>query len=74
MRPTGSISLVAALLTVSCGPDSKQGFAGEWTGTVEVRDGAAVVQTPAEPLLGQLLLELEQDLVVGDTLHETESE
>ena len=70
MRPTRGIGLVAALLTVSCGGEPEQEASSEWTGTVEVTDGVTVVRNPAQPLLGQLTLELEEDLVVGDTLHE----
>jgi hypothetical protein len=37
-----------------------------WKGKVEIRDGLRVVKNPAEPLYGQVVLELEKDLVIGD--------
>jgi hypothetical protein len=36
-----------------------------WEGTIEEVDGVEVIHNPAEPLHGELALELEEDLVIG---------
>ena len=42
----------------------------EWQGTIEVVDGVIVVRNPAEPLFGDIDLELVQDLSIGNELDE----
>lgn len=61
---------VVGFLSSSCGGEREHAAAGEWAGSVDVTNGVSVVRNPAQPLRGQLTLELEEDLVVGDTLHE----
>jgi hypothetical protein len=35
-----------------------------WKGTIETRDGATIVKNPKEPMYGEPILELEEDLVI----------
>jgi hypothetical protein len=62
--------LTFGLLCTSCGIDRDRGDQRAWTGSVEVSNGVTVVRNPAEPLLGQFTLELQEGMVVGDTIHE----
>ena len=36
-----------------------------WQGSVEEENGIRVVKNPAEPLYGELIIELEEDLSIG---------
>ena len=38
----------------------------EWKGKVEIEDGVKVIQNPGEPLYGEIKLELEEDLSIGN--------
>jgi hypothetical protein len=72
MKRTAAISMVLAtgLLSVGCGEQHRARTPREWLGTLEVVDGLTVARNPSEPLLGQLTLELVEDLVIGDTVRE----
>jgi hypothetical protein len=37
----------------------------EWQGTIEEADGVTVVKNPKEPMYGELILDLEEDLCIG---------
>jgi len=37
----------------------------KWTGEVEFKNGIKIVKNPSEPLYGEILLELEEDLSIG---------
>ncbi len=39
--------------------------AGQWKGKIEKEDGMTVIRNPKEPLYGELVLDLEQDLNIG---------
>jgi hypothetical protein len=38
----------------------------EWQGSIEVVDGVSVVKNPKEPMYGEIILELEEDLNIGN--------
>jgi len=38
-----------------------------WKGKIEHRNGIKVIKNPKEPLFGEITLELEEDLVIGDS-------
>jgi hypothetical protein len=38
-----------------------------WQGLIEEKNGIKVVKNPAEPMYGELILELEEDLTIGST-------
>lgn len=52
----------------ACGSD-EQGQDG-WQGSVETQGEVTVIKNPSTPLFGSITLELEEDLVLGDTIHE----
>ncbi len=62
------VTLLSLLLTGCSG--SEHTDSGRWNGTVTDSAGVTVVINPSTPLLGRVMLELEADLVIGDTLHE----
>ncbi len=45
---------------------SFSGQKAEWQGTIETEDGIKVIKNPAEPLYGEIKLELEEDLSIGN--------
>jgi len=42
------------------------GQKAEWKGKIEIEDGIKVIKNPAEPLYGEIKLELEEDLSIGN--------
>jgi len=56
----GLFALVFFIL-VSCGEQEP-----EWEGTIEEVDGVTVVQNPKEPIYGEDILELEEELTIGE--------
>ena len=55
------LMLTAFILFVSCGKQKS-----EWKGAIEEADGITVVRNPVEPLFGDEVLELEEELVLGE--------
>jgi len=55
------LSLSVLILSVSFG-----GQKAEWKGKIEIEDGIKVIKNPAEPLYGEMKLELEEDLSIGN--------
>jgi hypothetical protein len=55
------LSLSAFILLVSFG-----GQKAEWKGKIETEGGIKVIKNPAEPLYGEMKLELEEDLSIGN--------
>jgi len=55
------VSLLISILFVSCGEKGT-----EWKGAVQEVDGVKVVTNPAEPLYGELVFDLEEDLSIGN--------
>lgn len=53
--------LLVSLILVSCG--KKQ---SEWKGTIEKIDGVTVVENPKEPIHGEGILSLEEELSIGE--------
>jgi len=47
-------------------PVSFGGQKAEWKGKIETEDGIKVIKNPAEPLYGEIKLELEEDLSIGN--------
>ena len=54
--------LSALIILVSCGKQK-----AEWKGTIEEVDGVIVVKNPKEPLYGEDVLGLENELTLGET-------
>ena len=52
------------LFTVSC-TKTKIAEKAEWRGEIEYENGVKVVKNPADPVYGEVLLDLEQDLSIG---------
>jgi len=50
----------ALIMTISCGKQKT-----EWQGTIEEVNGVTVVNNPGEPLYGELVFDLEEDLSIG---------
>jgi hypothetical protein len=44
---------------------ANQGQKPQWKGTIEEEDGVTVVKNPKEPMYGELILDLEEDLCIG---------
>lgn len=57
-----SILLISAfMLLVSCGKEK-----AEWKGTIEEENGVTVVMNPKEPMYGEEVLSLEEELSIGE--------
>ena len=56
------VGITAFIFIISLGCQKQK--AG-WQGTIEEQNGIRVVKNPAEPLYGELVLELEEDLSIG---------
>ncbi len=61
---TKGVSIVLSILSLMILPSCQQQKA-EWKGIVEEVDGVKVVKNPKESYYGELILELEEDLVIG---------
>ncbi|MCK4557792.1 MAG: NHL repeat-containing protein, partial [Candidatus Aminicenantes bacterium] len=53
-----------SILVMSCTREQTAKKA-EWSGEVEFKNGIKIVKNPSEPLYGEILLELEEDLSIG---------
>ena len=61
------ITFLTASFIISCGqPESN------WEGTIEEVDGVLVVKNPKEPIYGEDVLTLDEDLVLGEEEFEGE--
>jgi len=54
------LSISTLITLVSC-----QKKKAEWKGTIEEVDGVTIVKNPNEPLYGEILFDLEEDLIIG---------
>lgn len=57
--------LSAFIMLVSFGEQK-----AEWKGTIKEENGVTVVKNPEEPMYGEIILELEEDLVIGNEVDE----
>jgi hypothetical protein len=55
------LSLSVCMLLFSFGHQK-----AEWKGKIEIEDGVKVIKNPAESLYGEITLELEEDLSIGN--------
>ena len=55
-----SVSLLFLVIFVSCGKQD-----AEWRGTIEVVDGVTVVKNPKEPIYGEEIFEIKEELSLG---------
>jgi len=55
------ILILFIILFNACGKQK-----AEWRGTIEVVDGVTIVNNPGEPLYGELVFDLEEDLSIGN--------
>ncbi|MFB0566106.1 MAG: NHL repeat-containing protein [Candidatus Aminicenantaceae bacterium] len=53
------------LLSSSCSKEKKR-EPSQWKGTIEEENGVKVVKNPVEPIYGEISLELEEDLSIGN--------
>ena len=53
--------LSAFIVVVSFG-----GQKAKWKGKIEIEDGVKVIKNPKEPLYGEIVFELEEDLSIGN--------
>lgn len=58
-----AISLIS-LLIMSCAKE-KTTKEAEWKGEVELKNGTKIIKNPSEPVFGEILLELEEELSIG---------
>jgi hypothetical protein len=58
-----AISLIS-ILTMGC-TEEKTTKRTEWKGEVEIKNGTKIIKNPAEPVYGEIRLELEEDLSIG---------
>jgi len=58
-----AISLIS-LLIMSC-TEEKSTKKAEWKGEVELTNGTKIIKNPSEPVYGEILLELEEELSIG---------
>lgn len=59
------ILLLAIFLLSQWLPAAGQGQKSAWQGKIEAENGVRVIKNPTEPLHGELILELEEDLKIG---------
>lgn len=59
--------VIAVFLIISCGQPKSA-----WKGSIEEIDGITVVRNPKEPIYGEDVLTLEEDLVIGEEVGEVE--
>jgi len=59
--------VIAVFLIISCGQPKSA-----WKGSIEEIDGITVVRNPKEPIYGEDVLTLEEDLVIGEEVDEVE--
>lgn len=62
--------LVIFLIFSSIIISKKQRQRGDWKGKIEYENGIEVIKNPYEPLYGEIELELEEDLVIGNEVNE----
>jgi len=55
--------ILAVFILIAAGGIKKN---PQWKGTIEEENGVKVIKNPNEPLYGELTLELEEDLVIGN--------
>jgi len=53
--------LTVLLMLVACGPQKT-----EWKGTIEQENGVTVVKNPKEPMYGEGVFSLEEELIIGE--------
>ena len=58
------ILIIFFLFDVNC-TKTKKAEKAEWRGEIEYENGVKVVKNPAEPVYGEILLDLEDDLSIG---------
>jgi hypothetical protein len=56
--------IIIFLFTANC-TKTKIAEKAEWRGVIEYENGVKVVKNPAEPVYGEILLDLEEDLSIG---------
>jgi len=66
MRNSIKVTSIALLLSACIMLVSFGGQEAEWKGKVEMEEGVKVIQNPGEPLYGEIKLELEEDLSIGN--------
>jgi len=67
MGKTHLIIVIAVFLIISCGQPKSA-----WKGSIDEIDGVTVVKNPKEPIYGEDVLTLEEDLVIGGGVEEVE--
>ncbi|MDH4196685.1 MAG: 6-bladed beta-propeller [Candidatus Aminicenantes bacterium] len=65
MKNAGTLGPVIILLALGFSACAKKDAPTAWKGKVTVEDGVRVIRNPAEPLYGELALDLEEDLQIG---------
>jgi hypothetical protein len=66
------VIIFSSLFFLSCGfITSTAGQAPAWKGKIETIGGVKVIKNPAEPLYGEFIPQLEEDLSIGDEKDET---
>ncbi len=58
------VLLLICFLIMSCTKE-KTSKEAEWKGKVELKNGAKIVKNPSDPVYGEIVLELEEDLSIG---------
>jgi len=67
MGKTHLLIVIVVFLIISCGQPKSA-----WKGSIEEIDGVTVVKNPKEPIYGEDVLTLEEDLVIGGGVDEVE--
>jgi hypothetical protein len=62
-----AITLLVSIILLGQGlPATGQGQKPTWKGKIEAKDGIKVIKNPAEPLYGELIFQLEENLSIGN--------
>ncbi len=67
MGKTHLLIIIVVFLVISCGQPKSA-----WKGSIEEIDGVTVVKNPKEPIYGEDILTLEEDLVIGEEVDDVE--
>ena len=66
MKTIPKILPVSFLLLIFIATEAIEDQKPQWKGKIEHEDGVKVIKNPKEPLYGEITLELEEDLTIGN--------
>jgi hypothetical protein len=66
MKPTIKLLIAISISFIFLSVYAKENQNPQWKGTIEEEDGVKVIKNPKEPLYGELVFDLEEDLSIGN--------